>query len=160
MKAQSSFLGFLIAIVIIVLILIPTFLLILDYSKPSAKPYDLSQVIKRQINGGAIVIYFNSTPPSLSKPMLIVPKPINYTYLTAVYSIYNGQIINITTLVQVVKIKVPFSQVIGNLTKPTPLVYNFTLPSKFWNTTLILQLNYYNTTIFATVYPNETAFSS
>ncbi|MEM0305059.1 MAG: hypothetical protein QW685_08545 [Saccharolobus sp.] len=77
MKAQSSFLGFLIAIVIIVLILIPTFLLILDYSKPSAKPYDLSQVIKRQINGGAIVIYFNSTPPSLSKPMLIVPKPIN-----------------------------------------------------------------------------------
>mgnify|MGYP001773180282 CR=1 FL=1 len=157
MRAQSTFVGFIIALLIVALILVPTFLLILDYSKPQAKPFDLASIAKEQINGGSVFIYFNSTP---SKSYLIVPKPVNYTKLVGVYSINKGQLLNITSLVQAVKFTPTGVTVVGNLTKPYPLVYNFTLPKRAWNTTLILQLAFYNVTVFATVYPNETAFTS
>ena len=157
MRAQSTFVGFIIALLIIVLVLVPTFLLIFDYSKPTAKALDLARIGKDQVNGGSVSIYFSSTP---SKSYLIVPKPVNYTNLVGVYSINKGQLLNITNLVQAVTFTPTGVTVIGNLTKPYPLVYNFTLPKRAWNTTLVLQLSFYNVTVFATVYPNETAYTS
>ena len=157
MEAQSTFVGFIIALLIVALILVPTFLLIFDYSKPTAKPFDVTRVAKEQINGGTILIYFNSTP---SKSYLIVSKPVNYTELVGVYMANNGQLLNITKLVQAVYFTHTGVTVVGNLTKPYPLIYNFSLPTRAWNMTLVLQLTLYNVTVFATVYPNETAFTS
>ena len=157
MEAQSTFVGFIIALLIVALILVPTFLLIFDYSKPTAKPFDVTRVAKEQINGGTILIYFNSTP---SKSYLIVSKPVNYTELVGVYMANNGQLLNITKLVQAVNFTSTGVIVVGNLTKPYPLIYNFSLPTRAWNMTLVLQLTLYNVTVFATVYPNETAFTS
>ena len=157
MEAQSTFVGFIIALLIVALILVPTFLLIFDYSKPTAKPFDVARIAKEQINGGSILIYFNSTP---SKSYLIVSKPVNYTELVGVYMANNGQLLNITKLVQAVNFTSTGVIVVGNLTKPYPLIYNFSLPTRAWNMTLVLQLTLYNVTVFATVYPNETAFTS
>ena len=157
MRAQSTFVGFIIALLIIAVVLVPTFLLILDYSKPTAKALDLARIGKDQVNGGPVFIYFNSTP---SKPCLLVPNPVNYTKLAGVYFEDKGQLLNITNLVQAVKSTSTGVAVVGNLTKPYPLIYNFTLPKRAWNTTVVLQLIYYNVTVFATVYPNETAFTS
>ena len=157
MRAQSAFVGFIIALLVVALVLVPTFLLIFDYSKPTAKPFDLPRVAKEQINTGTVSVYFNSTP---SKSYLIVPVPVNYTKLVGVYSINRGQLLNITSLVQAVKFTPTGVTVVGNLTKPYPLVYNFTLPTQAWDTTLVLQLTFYNVTVFATVYPNQTAFTS
>ena len=157
MRAQSTFVGFIIALLIIAFILVPTFLLIFNYSKPTAKALDLARIGKDQVNGGPVFIYFNSTP---TKSCLIVPKPVNYTKLAGVYFVDKGQLLNITDLVQVVVSTPTGVVVVGNLTKPYPLVYNFTLPKRTWNTTVVLQLIYYNVTVFATIYPNETAFAS
>ena len=157
MRAQSTFVGFIIALLIIAFVLVPTFLLIFDYSKPTAKALDLARIGKDQVNGGPVFIYFKSTP---FNPCLLVPNPISYTKLTGVYFEDKGQLLNITSLVQAVRSTSNGVAVVGNLTKPYPLVYNFTLPKRAWNTTLVLQLIYYNVTVFATVYPNETAFAS
>jgi len=112
-------------------------------------------VAENQINGGTIIIYFNSTP---THSYLIVPKAISYAKMVGVFSLNKGQILNITSQVNAIKFTPNGYQIVGNL--PSPLIYNFTLPNNVWNTTLILQLTYYNVTIFATIYPNETAFSS
>lgn len=157
MSGQSNLVGLIIALLIIAIVLIPSFLLILDYSKPSAKPLNLAEIAAEQINDGVISIYFNSTP---SKSYLLIQKPVSYAELVGVYSIKSGLFINITNLVQVVKLSSTGVTVVGNLTTAYPLVYNFSIPSRAWNTTLVLQLELYNVTVFATVYPNETAFAS
>ena len=157
MRAQSTFVGFIIALLIVAFVLVPTFLLIFDYSKPTAKALDLARIGKDQVNGGPVSIYFNSTP---TKSYLIVPRPVNYIKLAGVYFADKGQLLNITNLVQVVMSTPTGVVVVGNLTKPYPLVYNFTLPERTWNMTVVLQLIYYNVTVFATIYPNETAFAS
>jgi len=154
MKAQSEYLGFIIAIIVIILILIPLFLILSDYSVPSAKRLDYATIVGNQLNGGAIIIFFNSTP---SKSFLMVYRGnANYT-LSAVYYDHKGIWYNITSLVNAT-IKVNGVQ--KTVFLPAPLVYNFTLPSRVWNYTLVLQLEAYNVTVFATVFPNETAYTS
>jgi hypothetical protein len=80
----------------------------------------------------------------------------NYT-LRAVYYDKNGVWYNITSAVKAVKFTVSTPQTIGGL--PQPLIYNFSLPRYVWNYTLTLEIEGFNTTIFATIYPNETAFA-
>jgi len=138
-----------------VIILIPLYLLLINYPVPSAKKYDYADIIHKQVNGGGIMIFFNSTPAGT--PYLLVFKGNgNYT-LTAVYYDKNGMWYNITSVVKAVKFTVSTPQTIGGL--PQPLIYNFSLPQYVWNYTLVLEIEGFNTTVFATVYPNETAFA-
>jgi len=138
-----------------VIILIPLYLLLINYPVPSAKKYDYAGVIHKQVNGGGILIFFNSTPTGT--PYLMVFKGNgNYT-LTAVYYDKKGVWYNITSVVKAVKFTVSTPQTIGGL--PQPLIYNFSLPQYVWNYTLVLEIEGFNTTIFATIIPNETAFA-
>jgi len=164
-KGQSSLIAFLIAIILILLILIPTYYLITDVSKPSAKPIDFAQVIKNQINGGSVLIFFNSTANSPNITLLVLSGNANFT-LADVYVVYHGIFVNITKYVYAVKITPTSKTIIGPL--PKPIIYDFTAYSTItlqgveipiWNATLILEINAYNQTVFATVYPNSAAFS-
>ncbi|ACP38963.1 hypothetical protein [Saccharolobus islandicus] len=161
-KAQSEYIGFIIAIIIIALVIIPLFYILSNYSVPSAKKLDYAQVLKNQINGGGILIFFNSTFPetssALNSNLIVLKGSTNYT-LAGVYYMKNGVIYNITSNVK------PFvfsNGIVTILNKnlPQPLIYNFTLPAYVWNYSVILQINGYNVTVFAQVYPNETAFTS
>ncbi|MCQ4450274.1 MAG: hypothetical protein NO110_06215 [Sulfolobales archaeon] len=155
MKAQSEYIGLTILVIIMVIILIPLYLLLINYPVPSAKKYDYAGVIHQQVNGGGISIYFESTPTKT--PYLLVSKGNgNYT-LTAVYYDKKGIWYNITSVVEAVKFTASTPQTIGGL--PQPLIYNFSLPQYVWNYTLVLEIEGFNTTVFATVYPNETAFA-
>jgi len=155
MKAQSEYIGLIIIVIIIVIILVPLYLLLMNYQVPSAKKYDYAGVIHKQVNGGGILVFFNSTPTKT--PYLIVLKGnSNYT-LTAVYYDYKGMWHNITSAVEAVKFTVSTPQTIGGL--PQPLIYNFSLPQYVWNRTLVLEIEGVNTTVFATVIPNETAYA-
>ncbi|MCQ4343983.1 MAG: hypothetical protein NO117_03380 [Sulfolobales archaeon] len=155
MRAQSEYIGLITLVIIMVIILIPLYLLLINYPVPSAKKYDYADIIHKQVNGGGILIFFNSTPTST--PYLLVLKGNgNYT-LTAVYYNKNGIWYNITSVVEAVKFTVSTPQTIGGL--PQPLIYNFSLPQYVWNYTLVLEIEGFNTTVFATVYPNETAFA-
>jgi len=155
MKAQSEYIGLITLVIIMVIILIPLYLLLINYPVPSAKKYDYAGIIHKQVNGGGILIFFNSTPTKT--PYLLVLKGNgNYT-LTAVYYNKNGIWYNITPVVEAVKFTVSTPQTIGGL--PQPLIYNFSLPQYVWNYTLVLEIEGFNTTIFATVFPNETAFA-
>jgi hypothetical protein len=155
MKAQTEFIGLITLVIIMVIIVIPLFLLLINYQVPSAKKYDYAGIIHKQVNGGEISIFFNSTPTGT--PYLIVFKGNgNYT-LAAVYYDKNGKWYNITSVVKAVKFTVSTPQIIGGL--PQPLIYNFSLPQYVWNSTLILEIKGFNTAIFATIYPNETAFA-
>jgi hypothetical protein len=64
---------------------------------------------------------------------------------------------NITSVVEAVKFTASTPQTVGGL--PQPLIYNFSLPQYVWDYTLVLEIKGFNTTIFVTVYPNETAFA-
>jgi hypothetical protein len=155
MKAQSEYIGLIIIVIIIVIILVPLYLLLMNYSVPSANKYDYAGVINKQVNGEGILIFFNSTPTKT--PYLIVLKGnSNYT-LTAVYYNERGIWHNITSVVKAVKFTASTPQTVGGL--PQPLIYNFSLPQYVWDYTLVLQIEGFNTTIFATVYPNETAIA-
>ncbi|WP_338599124.1 hypothetical protein V6M85_09310 [Sulfolobus tengchongensis] len=151
MLGQSEYIGFIIAILIIIIILIPLFYILSNYSVPSVKNLNYNQVVVNQINGGSILLFFNSTP---SKSSLIVIKgDQNYT-LVGVFYANNGIWYNVTSLVNSTVVKV------NKVVKlPAPLIYNFTLPARVWNYTLVVQLDAYNTTVFAEIYPNETAFA-
>ena len=155
MKAQSEYIGLIIIVIIIVIILVPLYLLLMNYQVPSAKKYDYAGVINKQVNGEGILIFFNSTPTKT--PYLIVLKGnSNYT-LTAVYYDKKGVWYNITSVVKAVKFTATTPQTIGGL--PQPLIYDFSLPQYVWNYTLVLEIESFNTTILATIYPNETAFA-
>jgi hypothetical protein len=155
MKAQSEYIGLIIIVITIVIILIPLYLLLMNYPVPSAKKYDYAGVINKQVNGGEINIFFNSTPTKT--PYLIVLKGNgNYT-LKAVYYNERGVWHNITSVVEAVKFTASTPQIIGGL--PQPLIYNFSLPQYVWNHTLVLEIEGFNTTVFATVIPNETAYA-
>lgn len=167
MRGQSSIIAFLLAILLIVLVLIPIYYLLLDYSKPSVKPVDFARIAKNQINGGSVLIFFNSTIPSKGNSTLLVLKSNGNFTLSGVFAMYNGTFINITKYIEAVVIKPTGVTSIGTL--PQPLVYNFTFYGQvtinknvipLWNSSLILQIKAYNQTIFATVLPNETAFTS
>ncbi|ARM76822.1 hypothetical protein [Acidianus manzaensis] len=148
MKAQSALIAFLIALILILVILIPAYYLLLNYSKPSVKSPDFAEIAQNQINGGSVLIYFNSSP--FNSQIIVFRGNSNFT-LTGVFSIYYGKIVNITNYVTA-----------DSSHLPLPLVYNFSISSVskyFWNTTLIIQLQAYNVTVFATLYPNETAIS-
>ncbi|MCG3109516.1 hypothetical protein L3N51_01809 [Metallosphaera sp. J1] len=143
MKAQSEFIAFIIAIILVVIILVPLAFLVLDFSKPSAQQVDEISVLRRQIDGGSILLFFNSTPTQST--LLTIRGGSNYT-LDAVFYDYHGQWINI-------------SNQIASHSLPAPLIHNFTLPSYVWNRTLLLEISGYNVSVFATVLPNETAFA-
>ena len=165
-RGQSALIAFLIAIILILLILIPLYYLITDYSKPTVKPTDFAQVIKNQINGGSVLIFFNSTANSPNITLDVLSGNSNFT-LVNIYATYHGIFVNISKYVYAVKITPTSKTFIGPL--PKPLIYNFTTYSvitlsngveiPIWNTTLVLEINAYNQTVFATVYPNSTAFS-
>jgi len=164
-RGQSALIAFLIAIILILLLLVPLYYLITDYSKPTAKPTDFAQVIKNQINGGSVLIFFNSTDNS-NITLVTLNGNGNFT-LESVYATYKGIFMNITKYIYTVKNTPTSKTFIGPL--PQPLLYNFTVYNNItlstgvkipiWNTTLILEINAYNQTVFATIYPNSTAFS-
>lgn len=161
-RGQSTLIAFLLALLIIVLILIPTYYLILNYSVPEEKVSNFVLVAQNQLNGGNVNssalldIYYNASLNKGNVTIVVYTPNKNFT-LSAVYVIYNGQIINITKEVEAIKQQSPKSL-------PQPLIYNFTIPSAINNiqvdkSILILQLELYNQTIFATLYPYEIAFS-
>jgi len=85
--------------IIIVLILVPLFYILNNYSVPSAKQLDYVQVLKNQINGGGILIFFNSTYPKSSSSsvwanstLIVLKGNGNYT-LTGVYYIKGSVIL-------------------------------------------------------------------
>ncbi|BCS94151.1 hypothetical protein [Metallosphaera javensis (ex Sakai et al. 2022)] len=146
MKAQSEFIAFIIAIILVVIILVPLAFLVLDFSKPSAQQVDEISVLRRQIDGGSILIFFNSTPSQST--LLTIRGGSNYT-LDAVFYDYHGQWVNISNQITIQSLQ----------SLPAPLIHNFTLPSYVWNRTLLLEISGYNVSVFATVLPNETAFA-
>jgi len=165
-KAQSEYIGFIIAIIIIVLILVPLFYILNNYSVPSAKQLDYVQVLKNQINGGGILIFFNSTYPKSSSSsvwanstLIVLKGNGNYT-LTGVYYMKGSVIYNVTSGVIPFIIASGQAQPLNGKHLPQPLIYNFSLPAYVWNSPVVLQINGYNVTVFAQVYPNETAFTS
>lgn len=164
-RGQSSLIAFLITIILILIVLVPLYYLIVDYSKPTVKPANFAQIIKNQINGGSVLIFFNSTANS-NITLVTLSGNGNFT-LRGVYAVYQGNFTNITKYIYAVKITPTSKTFIGPL--PQPLIYNFTaynvitlsngVKIPIWNTTLILEINAYNQTVFATIYPNSTAFS-
>jgi len=162
---QSALIAFLIAIILILLVLVPLYYLITNYSKPTAKPTNFAQIIKNQINGGSVLIFFNSTSNS-NITLLTFSGNGNFT-LKDVYAVYQGIFVNITKYIYAIKITPTSKTFIGPL--PQPIIYNYTayntitlsngMKIPVWNTTLILEINAYNQTVFATIYPNSTAFS-
>ncbi|WP_369611134.1 hypothetical protein [Sulfurisphaera javensis] len=170
-KGQSTLIAFLLALLLIALILIPTYYLLLSYSKPSVKVSNFALIAKNQINGGSVSIFYYDAPgkDKGNITLLLFSGNGNFT-LTSVYTIYNGSIINITKEVEAIIIKPTGNVPIGTL--PQPLIYNFTTESTIsttinnrnvlisvWQSILILQIEAYNQTIFVTLYPNETALS-
>jgi len=153
LRAQSEYVAFLIAIILIVAVLVPLFLLLSNYSVPGAKPVNYQTIAKEQINGGSVLIFFNSTP---SKSCLYVVHGNQNFVLQAVYYTKGGIWYNITKYVEAVTTVNGATQ---TYPLPAPLTYNFTLPKYVWNYTLLLQIEAYNVTVFASVYPNETAFA-
>ncbi|MEM3323295.1 MAG: hypothetical protein QW494_02555 [Metallosphaera sp.] len=145
MKAQSEFIAFIIVVILIVVVLVPLALLVLNFSQPSAKTTDSIAILQRQINGGSILLYFNATP----NPMLITFHGGGNYSLEAIFYQANGRWINITNQVTT-KSGSPI---------PAPLNSNFTLPSYVWNKTLLLEVEGYNVSVFATALPNKTAFA-
>jgi hypothetical protein len=145
MKAQSEYIGFIIAIILIVIVVIPLFFLLNNYSEPSAKNYNYCTVIENKINGNGIIIYFNASP---SKPELVIYRGCSSYYLSGVYYENNGIWYNVTSCISYNGKKLPL-----------PLIYNLTLPTQVWKYPLTLQIEAYNDTVFAIVYPNQTAFA-
>ncbi|MQL56149.1 hypothetical protein [Acidianus ambivalens] len=146
MKAQSEYIGFIIAIILIVIVIIPLFFLLNNYDVPSVKTYNYCTVIEDKINGNGIIIYFNASP---SKPELVIYRGCSSYYLSGVYYENNGIWYNITSCISYNGKKLPL-----------PLIYNLTLPTQVWKYPLSLQIEAYNDTVFAIVYPNQTAFTS
>ena len=151
MKAQSEYIGFIFALIIILILLIPLMFYLIDVSAPSAKPIDYQTVANLQINGGSVLVYYNSSNNPKYNFIIVYRPNANFT-LDAVYYIYKGEIVNITKDVYAVN---QLKQEIGKL--PQPLVYNFTIPTSAYTYPLILQITAYNTTTFALLQPNETA---
>jgi hypothetical protein len=152
-KAQSEYVAFLIAMILIVAVLVPLFLILSNYSVPEVKPVNYQTIAKEQIIGGSVLVFFNSTP---SKPFLYVAHGNQNFVLQAVYYTKGGIWYNITNHVKAVTTVNGAPQ---TYPLPVPLIYNFILPSYVWNYTLLLQIEAYNVTVFASVYPNETAFA-
>mgnify|MGYP001772586935 CR=1 FL=1 len=164
-RGQSALIAFLIAIILILLVLVPLYYLIVNYSKPTVKLANFAQVIKNQINGGSVLIFFSSNANS-NITLVVLSGNGNFT-LKSVYAVYQGIFVNITKYIYAIKITPASKTFIGTL--PQPLIYNFTAYNTItlsngvkvpvWTTTLILEINAYNQTVFATIYPNSTAFS-
>jgi len=168
-KGITSLIAFLIAILIIVLIFIPLYFLITGYSNPQYKGNIENNFPSYQINSGQVIIYFASTYYKSSSTSCLISNETNPNYvLKSVYVIYNGTFANVTSAIRVVPPRQPgVPAPPPNL--PSKMIYNFTLPDVYtiknvkiplWNSTLILQIEAYNQTIFLTALPNETAIVS
>ena len=153
MKAQSEYIGFIIALVIIAVLLVPLMFYLINVSAPSSKPLDYQTVADLQINGGSVIIYYNSSNNPRYDSILVYKSNQGFE-LVGVYYMKNGEILNITNQVEAIN----NGGVIGSL--PQPLIYNFTLPTYTFNYPLILQVNAYNATTFVLLQPNETAVTS
>jgi len=172
-KGITSLIAFLIAILIIALILIPLYFLIIGYSNPQYKGNQEnnfpSYFPSYQVNSEEVIIYFNSNYyKSSSTSYLNVSQPNPNYVLKAVYAIYNGTFVNVTSVVKPApshqpNVPPPPSSL------PSELIYNFTFHDVYsvnnieiplWNSTLILQIEAYNQTTFLTALPNETAIAS
>ncbi|WP_221286640.1 hypothetical protein [Stygiolobus caldivivus] len=154
MKAQSEYVGFIFALIIVVALLIPLMFYLLDISSPSSKPINYQTVANQQVNGGTVIVYYNtSANPKYNQ--VIVYKSDPYFELTGVYYIYQGNIVNITKQIQAVNSQ---GRTVGSL--PKAVIYNFTVPAEAFNYPLILQVSAYNSTTFVLLPPNETAIAS
>jgi len=161
MRGQSEFLGFIIVIIIILVLALPLLYILSNYSVPSEKNLDYVSIVDNQINGGSVLIFFNSTPPSSNSNhytsfIEVLRGNGNFT-LSAVFYTKDGVWYNITSQVCAFKNGIKQPSIVGSL--PQPLLYNFTLPNDVWNYTIVLQIEAYNVTVFAMAYPNESAFT-
>jgi len=153
-KAQSNLIAFLIAIVVIILFVFGIFFAISDVSSPQEK-LDYHTVIQQQLDGGAVLIYFNST----SSPRLEV---VNITAGTSyqILQIYTNQKgawlpVNPTKVCLDVNGKdEPYS--LSNPLEPGEVVY---LPSSSGDQEVSLLLSAYGVTQFAFAVPNSTVIA-
>lgn len=153
-RAQSEYIGFIFALIIIVALLIPLMFYLINVSSPSSKPINYQTVANLQIEGGNVIVFYNSSS-NHKYNLIIVYKGSQNFVLTGVYYMYQGKILNITDKVYAINQQ---GQVVGDI--PEPLTYNFTVPEVAYNLPLILQISAYNTTVFVEVPPNETAITS
>jgi hypothetical protein len=153
-RAQSEYIGFIFALIIVVALLIPLMFYLVDVSSPSSKPINYQTVANLQIEGGNVIVFYNSSYNPKYNLILVYRGSQNFV-LTGVYYVYQGKILNITKEVQAINQQ---GQAVGGI--PKPLTYNFTVPEVAYNSPLILQISAYNTTVFVEVPPNETAIAS
>lgn len=154
MRAQSEYIGFIVALIIIVALLIPLMFYLLNISSPSSKPINYQNVANLQVEEGKVIVYYNSSDiPKYN--LILVYRGSQDFVLTGVYYMYQGKILNITGKVQAINQQ---GYVVGGI--PKPLIYNFTVPEAAYNLPLILQISAYNTTVFVELLPNETAITS
>ena len=153
-RAQSEYIGFIFALIIVVALLIPLLFYLVDVSSPSSKPINYQTVANLQIEGGNVIVFYNSSYNPKYNLILVYKGSQNFV-LTGVYYMYHGKILNITKEVQAINQQ---GQVVGGI--PMSLTYNFTVPEVAYNSPLILQISAYNTTVFVEVPPNETAIAS
>jgi hypothetical protein len=147
-KGISEYLGFLLAVIIIIVVLIPLLFLMSDLNSPGEKPQNQQGVINKQINGGGVLIYFNS---SVSPQLLVLGKYYNYTLTEVFVNNGSGVWYNITKLVVTIR---------GNYHLPLQLIYNFSLPRSAFNSQLTLHIIGLNTSVLISILPNETAVAS
>ena len=153
-RAQSEYIGFIFALIIIVALLVPLMFYLLDVSSPSSKPINYQTVANLQIGGSNVIVFYNSSYNPKYNLILVYKGSQNFV-LTGVYYMYQGKILNITKEVQAIDQQ---GQAVGGI--PKPLTYNFTVPEVAYDLPLILQISAYNTTVFVEVPPNETAIAS
>ncbi len=110
--------------------------------------------------GVSVLIFFNSTPPPSSSSnskhytsFIEVLRGNGNFILSAVFYANDSVWYNITSQVRPLINGIPQGRL------PQPLLYNFTLPNYVWNYTIVLQIEAYNVTVFAAIYPNELAFT-
>ncbi|BBG22851.1 hypothetical protein [Sulfuracidifex tepidarius] len=137
-KAQANLIAFLIAIVVILIFVFGIFFAISNVSSPAQHNLDYHSVIQQQVNGGAVLIYYNAT----SNPFLYVVNSTSGYKLEAVYANEGG------VWVQVYNTPTPLS--------PKEKIY---LPAQVAGDEVSLLLFAYNTTQFAFATPNSTVVS-
>ncbi|BCU67869.1 hypothetical protein HS7_13060 [Sulfolobales archaeon HS-7] len=152
MRGQSNFIVYIFALVIVVLLLIPMFFYLTDISSLSEKQLDLGSIVREQVNGGGVVIYFNSSNKQLYSSILVYRGDSNFTLVNVYYTNGSGVWFNITNDVCV---EGQFHLTTNKL--PQPLIYNFSITTKSFNYPLVLMIRAYNQTEFVQVLPNETA---
>ncbi len=137
-KAQSNLIAFLIAMVVILVIVLALFFNISNVSSPGQDNINYHSIISQQVNGGAVLIYYNSTLP----PYLKVFNTTSGYSLEAVYANEGG------VWMEVNSTSFPLQDGLK--------VY---LPSTVADDEVSIELYAYNVTQFAFASPNSTVVS-